>query len=181
MGVRQQLSIALLVASFAACSPDQPDAAVLWESSEAAGSIDPRTIERGRAPVVDAADVLLPDDEVELSIKLDAFEERTGHQFVVVTLPSLHGEDIAILTRDLANRWGIGREEYDDGVVLLVAPNERKVRIAVGYGLESILTDAISQSIMDRDILPRFRAGDMTGGIVGGAEAVMARLGSNDN
>lgn len=95
---------------------------------------------------------------------------------VVVTVPTLGGADIATFTRDLANSWGIGRKGHDDGVVILVAPNERKVRIAVGYGLENVLTHDLCKQIIDEQMLPRFRQGDLPGGIESGANAVIARL-----
>ena len=95
---------------------------------------------------------------------------------VVATVPTLGGADVATFTKDLANKWGIGRKDYDDGVVLLVAPNERKVRIAVGYGLEKSLTPDLCKQIIDQQMLPRFREGDLAGGIEAGAKALIARL-----
>src|SRR6476659_7177855 len=85
--------------------------------------------------VTDAANVVSKQQEAALSDRLARFEDATKHQMVVVTVNSLGGRDVADYTRDLANAWGIGRKGYDDGVVVLVAPNERKVRIAVGDGL----------------------------------------------
>jgi uncharacterized protein len=102
-------------------------------------------------------------------------EAATGRQFVVVTVPTLGGQDIAVFTRDLGRHWGIGRKGHNDGVILLVAPAERKVRIAVGYGLERILTDALCGEIIAEKILPRFRQGDLPGGIQSGADALVAR------
>lgn len=95
---------------------------------------------------------------------------------VVVTVPTLEGQEIAAFTRDLGNAWGIGRIGKDDGVVLLVAPTERKVRIAVGFGLEEQLTDAVCQHIVDAEMLPRFREGDLPAGIAAGADALIERL-----
>lgn len=126
--------------------------------------------------VVDDAQLLAPEQEVALSSKSAALEAATGNQFVVVTVPTLSGQDIAIFTRDLGRHWGIGRAGHDDGVILLVAPNERKVRIAVGYGLEKTLSDALCQQIIDEQILPRFRQGDLAGGIEAGVNALIARL-----
>jgi len=93
---------------------------------------------------------------------------------VVVTVTSLGGRDVADFARDLGNSWGIGRKCHDDGIMLLVAPNERKIRIAVGYGLEKTLTLDLSQRIIDQRILPAFRRGDLPGGIEAGARAVMS-------
>jgi uncharacterized protein len=126
--------------------------------------------------VTDAADLLTGEQEREIEAKLVRLEQDTGHQFVVVTAPSLGGRDVADFTKDLANSWGIGRAEYDDGLVLLVAPNERKARIAVGYGLERVLTDATCAMIMQQRVIPRFRNGDLPGGINAGADALIARL-----
>ena len=108
--------------------------------------------------------------------QLEAFEARTKHQMVVATVDSLNGEEIADFTRDLANAWGVGRADHDDGVVILVAPNERKVRIAVGHGLEEKLPDTFSQSVLDSIMLPRFRENDFASGIAGGVKAITERL-----
>jgi uncharacterized protein len=126
--------------------------------------------------VTDAAQVLEPDFEARLSDRLEQLERRTGRQLVVVTVASLGGRDVADFTRDLGNAWGIGRPDEDDGVILLVAPNERQARIAVGEGLERVLTDAACREILARDILPRFRTGDLPGGIEAGVDALIARL-----
>jgi uncharacterized protein len=124
--------------------------------------------------VTDAAEILNPAQESALTAKLEEFERKTKHQMVIVTVPSLGGQDIAIYTRDLANRWGIGREDQDDGVVLLVAPNERKVRIAVGYGLEQTLTQPVCAQIIKEEMIPRFSKGDLPGGVDAGTDALMA-------
>ncbi len=126
--------------------------------------------------VTDAADVLTPAQELSLSAKLEDLERTTHHQMVVVTVPTLRGADIATFTRDLANRWRIGRKGHDDGVVLLVAPSEKRVRIAVGYGLEKTLTDAACKQIIDEQMLPSFREGDLPRGIAAGVDALIARL-----
>ncbi len=76
----------------------------------------------------------------------------------------------------LGRAWGIGQKGKDNGVLVVVAPNERKVRIEVGYGLEPILTDALSSTIIQSKILPQFRAGDMEQGIVDGTQAIVAQL-----
>ena len=152
-------------------------------------SVSPPTVDFGnsaanRTPaiplagrVTDAAGALGPAQEAALSAKLEELERRTKHQMVIVTVPSLGGQDIAAYTRGLANRWGIGRKGYNDGVVVLVAPNEQRVRIAVGIGLEKVLTHEVCQRIIDNSMLPRFRAGDLTGGIEAGTDALIVRLG----
>ena len=126
--------------------------------------------------VTDAAEILSPDQEAALSTKLEQLERTTGHQMVVATVPTLGGADVATFTKDLANSWGIGRKGYNDGVMILVAPNEREVRLAVGYGLEKSLTHDLCKEIIEERMLPRFREGDLPGGIEAGTNAVIARL-----
>lgn len=126
--------------------------------------------------VTDAADILSPVQEAALTAKLANLERRKGHQFVVVTTPTLGGETVEAYSLRMANRWGIGRKGYNDGVLLLVAPNERKVRIEVGFGLEATLTDPICAEILKQDVLPRFGAGDLPGGIDAGVIAIVQRL-----
>ena len=126
--------------------------------------------------VVDAAKILPADRAAALEQRLKTVERETGRQFVVATVPDLQGYDIQDFGVRLGQQWAIGDKERDDGVILLVAPNERKVGIQVGYGLEPILTDALSSQIIRRDILPAFRAGDMPAGIEAGATAIAAQL-----
>lgn len=126
--------------------------------------------------VVDAADVIPPAEETALAGKLEALETQSQRQFVVATIPDLEGYDIADYGYRLGRHWRIGDEERNDGVLLIVAPNERKVRIEVGYGLEPVLTDGLSFLIISNDIVPRFKDGDMPGGIAAGADAVIAQL-----
>lgn len=116
--------------------------------------------------VTDAAHILTADQVKSLDHYLTGFEARSRHQMMVVTVSSLEGRDIADYTRDLANGWGIGRKGHDDGILVLVAPNERKARIAVGYGLEKILTDRYCQHVIDTMMLPRFRAGRYYDGLI---------------
>lgn len=132
--------------------------------------------ERGTAAVVDAADVLDAATEADLTAKLEAFNTRTQRQFVVATIPSLEGYDIADYGYRLGREWGLGDKERNDGVILLVAPNDRKVRIEVGYGLEPYLTDGYSTLIVQNTILPKFKAGDLAGGIVAGADQIIRQL-----
>lgn len=126
--------------------------------------------------VTDAANVLTSEQEAALSAKLERLKRVTEHQMVIVTVPSLGGQDIAIFARDLANGWGIGRKDHDDGVMILVAPNERKVRLSVGYGLESRLTPDVCQKVIREEMIPRFREGDLPGGIDAGADEVIRLL-----
>ena len=126
--------------------------------------------------VTDAANVIPADVESSIEARLAEFETRTQRQFVVATVPDLQGYDIADYGYRLGRHWGIGDEERNDGVILLVAPNERKVRIEVGYGLEPYLTDGYSTLIVQNTILPEFKAGDMPGGIAAGTEAIIKQL-----
>lgn len=126
--------------------------------------------------VTDAAHVLSDHQEKQLTAKLEKLEAATHHQMVVVTVPSLNGRDVADYARDLSNSWGIGRKGYDDGVMILVAPKEHLVRIAVGYGLETRLTHILCQKIINVEMLPRFRQGDLPGGIEAGTDALIANL-----
>ncbi|MFN3583882.1 TPM domain-containing protein [Phenylobacterium sp.] len=126
--------------------------------------------------VVDDANLLSPQTEQRLSDELAKLEADTGHQVVVATVPDLQGYEIEEYGYQLGRAWGIGRKGEDDGVILLVAPNERKVRIEVGYGLEPVLTDALSNVILQSAVLPRFKDGDYEQGIVAGAEAIVQQL-----
>lgn len=169
--MRRLLQIAALALLLAACSSAQQICATDSETSHSRPSV-PALALAGR--VTDAANVLSAEQRLTLTRELDTFERRTSHQMVVVTVTSLGGRDVADFARDLGNSWGIGRKCHDDGIMLLVAPNERKIRIAVGYGLEKTLTLDLSQRIIDQRILPAFRRGDLPGGIEAGARAVMS-------
>jgi len=126
--------------------------------------------------VVDAANVIPDDVEARLDQKLEAFEQHSQRQFVVATVPDLQGYEISDYGYQLGRAWAIGDKERNDGVVLLVAPAERKVRIEVGYGLEGVLPDGMGFLIVNNDIVPRFKAGDMPGGIEAGADAIIKQL-----
>lgn len=124
----------------------------------------------------DGAGILPAAQKAQTETRLDAFERMTGHQLVVVTIPSLGGKDIARYAADLANERGIGRQAKNDGILLLVAPNERQARIAVGRGLEAVLSDAASAEIMEMTIVPLFRRGDMPTGIDAGVAAIIGKV-----
>jgi uncharacterized protein len=126
--------------------------------------------------IVDQADVLPAQVEMNLSAKLEALEADTSRQLVIVTVSSLQSYEIEDYGYQLGRVWGIGDARQDTGVLFLVAPNERRVRIEVGYGLEPILTDALSNAILLEKVLPRFRNGDVSGGVVAGAEALVEQL-----
>jgi uncharacterized protein len=126
--------------------------------------------------VVDNANLLSPADEAELTGKLDALEKKSSRQLVVATVPSLGGYEIEDYGYRLGRAWGLGQKEADNGAILLVAPNERRVRVEVGYGLEGILTDAFSNRVVEDVIVPRFKANDYPGGIKAGTDALIAQL-----
>ena len=126
--------------------------------------------------VVDAADILPPEAEAALVAKLEALETQSQRQLVVATVPDLQGYDIADYGYQLGRAWGIGDKDRNDGALLLVAPNDRQVRIEVGYGLEGYLTDALSSLIIQNQIIPAFRNGDFPGGIAAGTDAIIAQL-----
>lgn len=126
--------------------------------------------------IVDNAQLLSPADRTALDAELKALEDKSSDQLVVVTLPSLQGYTIEDYGYQLGRHWGIGTAKLNNGVLLIVAPNERKVRIEVGRGLEPTLTDALSKIVIDNAILPRFRAGDFTGGIKDGVGDIVRVL-----
>jgi uncharacterized protein len=126
--------------------------------------------------VVDQANILGAGDEAALTQKLQGLEQASSRQLVVATVADLQGYPIEEYGYRLGRAWGIGQSEANNGTILLVAPNERKVRIEVGYGLEPILTDALSSLIIQNRILPRFKAGDYPGGINAGADAIIEQL-----
>ena len=127
--------------------------------------------------VVDNADLLDPAREAALTQKLAGLEQRTGRQLVVATLPSLKGRGIEDTGYRLGREWAIGGKDKDDGVLLIVAPNEKKVRIETGYGARVFLTDAVSSVIIRNAILPRFKAGDFPGGIEAGVDQLITQMG----
>jgi uncharacterized protein len=127
--------------------------------------------------VVDDAHVLSQQTQGDLTVKLAALEQKTGDQVVVVTLPSLQGYEIEDYGYQLGRAWGIGQKGTNNGALLIVAPTEHKARIEVGYGLEGVLTDALTSVILQNAVLPKFRAGDYDGGVEAGTDAIIAQLG----
>jgi uncharacterized protein len=126
--------------------------------------------------VVDEAQLLSPEQEAALTQKLAALEAKTSDQLVVVTVASLQDYPIEDYGYQLGRFWNIGQKGTNNGVLLIVAPNDRKVRIEVGYGLEPILTDALSSVIIQGQILPKFREGDFPGGIDAGVNAISEQM-----
>lgn len=126
--------------------------------------------------IVDNAELLSAETEKRLTDQLEEHERTTTNQVVVITLPSLQGTSIEDFGYQLGRHWGIGQRDKNNGVILLVAPNERRMRIEVGYGLEGTLTDALSKIIIERRMRPAFRDGRMEDGIVSGTEAILTVL-----
>ena len=126
--------------------------------------------------VVDDAHLLDATAAATITGKLAALEAKTGTQLVVVTLPTLQGDEIEDYGYQLGRFWGIGQKGKNTGALLIVAPNEHRVRIEVGYGLEGTLTDAVSRLIIENAILPRFRVNDYAGGISRGVDDIIQVL-----
>lgn len=142
----------------------------------AAGTAQAQTFPKLTSRVMDTAGLLNETRAIWLNTKLIEHEEQTGNQIVVVTVNSLQGYSIEKFSLNLGNHWGVGQAGRDNGVLLVVAPNERKVRIEVGMGLEYKLTDYTAQMIIDNQILPEFRKGNMREGILKGAESIIDAL-----
>ena len=126
--------------------------------------------------VVDAAHVLPPTTVAALTDKLAALEKSTGTQLVVTTVAALGDTPMEDYGVQLGRAWGIGEKGKNNGAILIVAPNDRKVRIEVGYGLEPVLTDALSSVIIQTQIIPEFRRGDIPAGVTAGTDAIIAQL-----
>lgn len=126
--------------------------------------------------VVDGADILSPATEGQITQKLAALEAKTSRQLVVVTLPSLQGYEISDYGYQLGRHWGIGQKKLNNGVLFIIAPRERATRIEGGYGLEGIITDALSSVIIQSQVLPHFRKNDYDGGVVAGTDALIQQL-----
>ncbi len=151
------LGVALLVPALAAAQP-QP-------------AFPPLT---GR--VVDAANILKPEDRDAIERKLKAHEDRTTDQVVVATIPSLGGTSVEDYANRLFRHWALGQKAKNNGVLLVVAPNERKARIEVGYGLEGALTDALTKVIIATSMAPKFKQNDFPGGLQAGVDAILSVL-----
>lgn len=126
--------------------------------------------------VVDEATLFSAAQKAELESTLENHENNTSNQVVVVTLKSLEGYDIRDYGLELGRAWGIGQKDKNNGVLLIITPNERKVSIEVGYGLEGALPDATAKSIIDQEILPYFKEGDYFGGAKFGVDAIISAI-----
>ncbi len=124
-------------------------------------------------PVVDAGDMLTPTEEQILTQKLVSYEDSTSNQIAVVTIPSLEGQDPIQYAVELGRRWGVGQAGKDNGVVLLVSRDDRTITIAVGYGLEGAIPDALADRIRRNVMVPYFRQGQYYEGISAGVDALI--------
>jgi uncharacterized protein len=129
---------------------------------------------RGR--INDYAQILSQDVARNLEVQLDQFEKQTGHQVALLTIPGLAGEDIEGFSIRVAESWKIGQKGFDNGVIFVVAPQDRQLRLEVGYGLEGVLPDAVASQIIREIVVPRFRDGDFEGGISSGIDAVLKTI-----
>lgn len=130
--------------------------------------------------VSDFAEIISPAVEARLEADLESYTASTSNELAVVTLKSLEGDTIENAAVALFEQWGIGQKDKDNGVLLLVAPNERELKIEVGYGLEPVLTDSRAGSIIREVITPKFKENDYDGGISSGVEAILAVLSGRD-
>lgn len=154
------------------CKAEAPPVSAPQETALCKG-VPPMTLE---GKVTDAAAILSDEEEARLSDRLDRYEERTRHQMVVATTPSLNGMSVDDFGTCLGNRWGIGHKDRDDGVLILVAPKERQMRIATGTGMEKTLTDDKALAVV-HEMTPRFQQGDYVGGLSTGIDAIAAQTG----
>jgi len=126
--------------------------------------------------VVDQANILTAQSRTDLETKLKELEDKSSIQLVVATVKSLQGSDVETYANELFRFWKLGEAKKNNGALLLIAPAEHKVRVEAGYGLEGTLTDALSSVIISSAIVPRFKAGDFSGGIERGVDGIVSVL-----
>lgn len=160
----------LALALLAACSGVAPKAATKAPTPAAAATPAPV------ARVMDAAHLLTPAEAAGIATKAASLEKRTRRVFIVVTVTSLGGQDVARYSEKLGNQLVPAHDRVNDGVLLVVAPNEHQVRIAVGSGLRGQLTDAEAQAIISQTLLPSFKAGHFGEGIVKGSDRIISEI-----
>ena len=146
--------VALLVLAGAALALEVPPAPTQW--------------------VTDRAGILDAGSAEALNAKLRSFEERTGTQFIIYVLPSLEGDSLEDFSIRAAEAWRVGQAKYDNGLILFVFSQDRKVRVEVGYGLEGTVTDAISSRVIRQDLVPAFQAGNYAGGLGAATDRLIA-------
>ncbi len=128
----------------------------------------------------DRANLLSPAVEQRLTERLSDYEKKTGHQLAVLTIPTLAGDPLEDFSIRVVEQWKLGKKGKDDGVLLLVVANDRKMRIEVGYGLEGDLPDALAGRIVRDEMAPRFRQGDFEGGIETAIAQIMTKTGGSE-
>lgn len=126
--------------------------------------------------VVDDAEILKPETRRRLTGVLRQHEEKTGNQIAVLTVPTIHGESVEEYAVRVFEQWKLGQKGKDNGVLVVVVPQDRRMRIEVGYGLEGTLTDAHASRIIRNLMTPRFKEGDHNGGVEQGVNAIVAQL-----
>ena len=126
--------------------------------------------------VVDQADLLAPATEQTLTAQLATHEDSTSNQVAVLTIPSLQGRPIEAYSLEVARTWALGEDAFDNGALLLIARDDRQMRIEVGYGLEGALPDAVASRIIRHELRPAFRAGDFDGGVEAGVAAILSAI-----
>ena len=141
-----------------------------------AGPAAAQTFPKLTGRVVDEAHLLSPEQAAALDARLAALEQQSQRQMVIATIPSLEGYDIEDYGYRLGRAWGIGDKQRNDGLLLIVAPNDRQVSIEVGYGLEGIVSDAVASEIRRNEIVPHFKAGDYAGGIIAATDKLVTQL-----
>lgn len=146
--------------------------AALMGAPAAAQDLPPRP----DGPIYDGANIISDGEEELLDRRLRDYNRTTGRSIIVATVPSLDGQEIEPYAQQLAETWGIGGAESENGLLLLVAPNERRMRIHTARGLQERMTDIMSGRIIRDVITPRFKAGDLSGGMVDGVDAIIAQL-----
>lgn len=151
-------------------------AAVLLSLLLAAAAVAALTFPPLSGRVVDAAHVLSAPVIAKIDAQLQALETKSSIQLEVATVPSLQGQDIAPFANELFRFWKLGQKTTNNGVLLLVAPSEHQVRIEVGYGLEGTLTDVLSNVIITHAMVPRFKQGDISGGVSSGVDDIISVL-----
>lgn len=172
--MRKALFLALLLTFCASCSNAET---ATHEQVQHETRLEAHRLERPAGPLLDAAGILDANQEARLSDQLTGFNQRTGQALVVVTVGTLGGEAIEDYTLELARRWGVGGAETQDGVVLLVAPNERKVRVETTDSLRyGKLPDELCAQIIRENILPHFGRGELVTGIREGVNALSAAM-----
>ena len=165
--------------AFSAGAESETGAVAATPTGSVSGKVDPASakfeVPTLTGPVVDDADILDPATRQAIERGLFALKEQGGSQINVLTVSSLGGLSIEEAGIKVFDKWKLGTQKTDNGVVLLVAPNERKMRIEVGRGLEGTLTDVDSKRIIEESILPLFRSGDMSSGVLVGVYQIAKR------